>query len=307
MPPLGFRTRPFDDPALDGVTQIVRFTFDPGQHGNRVCLTFAATLPARADLSRILAVASALWRLAQRRPDVVYRDVHVDTSDCGDDRLPESVLRFVRGPAAGHRLLPNAYLLARRKPLPAALPWRSKSDQLFFRGAATGDRSYDRNVRVALCLAAKQIPDSDCGFSTTSDMDVQFDDLCRRDEILAARTPAAAMNQHRLLVDVDGYTSSWDRYLRIGQFGGLPIRFETIWHECWHMHLIEGENIVAATRENLAAVVDSLRSDPRRAEGIAAAAAELTARHLSPQGVQQMFEDAWISHVNAGESRPEIR
>jgi maltooligosyltrehalose synthase len=101
------------------------------------------------------------------------------------------------------------------------------------------------------------------------------------------------MNKHRFLVDADGNTTSWDRYMWIGTFGGVPILFEPAWEECWHGSLVNGDNCIVADRATLGEVLERLRSDTALARHIAAGAAKLVATQLSPAGAQEMFETAW--------------
>jgi glycosyltransferase involved in cell wall biosynthesis len=82
-------------------------------------------------------------------------------------------------------------------------------------------------------------------------------------------------------VDADGNSSSWDRYLLIGHYGGVPIRFENLWQECWHSLLVDGENCVVADRHSLAAAVERLRANPDTARRIAANAGRTAAEQLS--------------------------
>jgi hypothetical protein len=66
----------------------------------------------------------------------------------------------------------------------------------------------------------------------------------------------------------------------IGSFGGVPIRFECEWEECWHGLLVDGVNCVVADRHTLPEVVDRLRSRPREAMTIARAASSTVAESL---------------------------
>ena len=200
---------------------------------------------------------------------MLFRSVQVDVSDSTDSSLPADVLRFVRRPGDPHRLIPNPYLLSQGRRWRPARPWMLKSNKLFFRGSATGSSDFDSNARVALCTAAKDIPNSDCKITGIQQVDSEFVARCRDAGILCKKTRAKEMNRHRFLADVDGNTSSWDRYFLTGYFHGLPIRFETGWEECWHGHLIDGENFVRADRHTLAVVINRLRSRPRYARQVA--------------------------------------
>ena len=109
------------------------------------------------------------------------------------------------------------------------------------------------------------------------------------------RLPLWTMNRHRFLVEADGNSSSWDRYMLIGSFGGVPIRFECEWEECWHGLLVDGVNCVTADRRSLPEVVDRLRSRPPEAVAIAKAASRTVADSLSRRHLQRQFRDALVA------------
>jgi hypothetical protein len=140
---------------------------------------------------------------------------------------------------------------------------------------------YEENSRVVLCQVAKTIPRSDCRISRMKQVDASFAARLSRDGLIGWRHPAWWLNWHRFLADVDGNVSSWDRYLLIGLFGGVPIRFETSWEECWHDLLADGENCVVADRHTLVAVVQRLRSQPEEARRIAENTKTLVESRLS--------------------------
>jgi hypothetical protein len=110
--------------------------------------------------------------------------------------------------------------------------------------------------------------------------------------------PLAELNRHRFLVDCDGHSTSWDRYLHCGTLGGVPILFEPAWEECWHHLLVDGGNCLVADRHSLGGIVARLRAEPELARRIAGNASELVARHLGPEGVQAMFEQAWRQRLD---------
>ena len=103
------------------------------------------------------------------------------------------------------------------------------------------------------------------------------------------------MNRHRFLVEADGNSSSWDRYMLIGSFGGVPIRFECEWEECWHPALVPGENCVLADCHSLPDVVARLRSRPVEALAIARNAARTVSETLSPPALAHQFHRALCS------------
>jgi len=276
---------------------VVAFTFDERAHGRRMCLEFAS--PDACDLWRFRwrPLANALWRMVDAYPALSFHAVPVDASDCIDGGLHPDVFRFARRPGEPHELLPNPYLLERDRLRPRTITWEDKNDSVYFRGAATGSAVYEDNPRVVACLLAKSIPASDCRVVRASEAGEEFMARARRDGILTPRQDPAVMNRHRYILDVDGHSSSWDRFRRIGLCGSVPIRFETTWQEVWHADLVEGVHFVAATRHTLADVVRDLRANPVRAEAIATAAHRFVVERLSAAGVQAMLEAAWSARI----------
>lgn len=134
---------------------------------------------------------------------------------------------------------------------------------------------------------------TDCKLTRLVQGGPEFHAQIRREGLVGKRISLPEMNKHRFLVDTDGNTTSWDRYMWTGTFGGVPILFEPTWEECWHGHLVDGENCAIANRATLGEVLDKLRSDDAYARHIAAGAAELVASKLSPAGAQELFEKAW--------------
>jgi len=294
-PPLGFCTAEFEEPSLIGRPWIYRFSFDPQAFGDRICLKVAPCDPATIDLKRLQIMVAALWQLRCWRPDLIYRNVHVDTSDCIDGDLPAYVLRVAKRPGEPHPLLPNLHLLSERRGIPKAKPWAQKADTCWFRGAATGDVDFENNKRVAVCRLAGQITGVDSKLTSVPSGSAEFIENCQAAGILASPTSFTEMNNHRYLLDVDGNTTSWDRYLRIGLLGGVPIRFEPHWTEYWHEHLAEGKNVVTVDRTTFADQLAALRCDERRSKAIAQRASELVRTELSREAVLRAFADRWAA------------
>ena len=184
-------------------------------------------------------------------------------------------------------LIPNPSLLQQERRPPAPLPWTRKTETLYFRGGTTGSTDFESNIRVALCQSAKTIPDADCRLSKITQVDQSFARRLVEDDIVGPSKPVVEMNRHKYLIEADGNASSWDRYKYIGLFGGVPIRFECGWEECWHEFLVEGFNCVLADRKSLPDVVERLRSRPREAHDIAMAAQHLVKKHLSPKALRE--------------------
>jgi hypothetical protein len=199
---------------------------------------------------------------------------------------PADIVAFARRPGSAARLIPNVYLLGPRPTTPPPRPWDRKSDSLYFRGASTGSPDYDANARVALCRVARSIPRSDCRISKLRQIDRDFVRNLAADDIVARADPLARLNDHRYLADVDGNTSSWDRYLMIGTFGGVPIRFEPAWEECWHDALVDGENCVRADRETLPGIIERLRADEAEGRAIAIHAMKTVRTVLAPAALR---------------------
>jgi len=294
-PPLGFCTAEFEEPSLIGKSWIYRVSYDPRAFGHRICLKVAPCDPATIDLKRLRIIVAALWQVRCWRPELIYRDVHIDTSDCMDGDLPQHVFRVAKRPGEPHPLLPNLHLLSDRRGIPKAKPWTQKADTCWFRGAATGDIDFENNKRVLVCRLADQIAGVDSKLTSVPGGSADFIENCRRAGIMAAPTSFAEMNNHRYLLDVDGNTTSWDRYLRIGLLGGVPIRFEPQWTEYWHDQLVEGKNVVTVDRTTFADQLAALRCDERRSKAIAQRASELARTELSREAVLRTFADLWAA------------
>lgn len=302
--PVGIRIDPDGRDLPPGQQHIVRWTYDPARHGERLCITFMSRGTFLTQASRWRLIAGVVTKVVAAVPGVVFHDVPVDLSDCGDSTVPPDVFRFVRRPGDVHDLLPNPALLAARPHAGRPPPWERKTGTVFFRGASTGSRDYATNTRVALCLCARAIPDADCRLSAFPQVAPEFLARARRDGIIGGRSAPAALARHRYLVDVDGNTSSWDRFALIGSFGGLPIRFETAWEEFWHPLARDGEHYLAATRDTLRDVVERLRREPDRARHIAASAHRLALDVLGPRAVGREFASSWLRRRDTSPGGP---
>jgi hypothetical protein len=300
---MGICIAPPARPEPHGHQFISFWTYDPSRFGNQLCAEFRSNTAYRRQHERWQPIADALWRLIDRHPQIVFRNVAIDLGDGETETIPADVFRFARRLGQPHDLLPNPYLLRPRPRLSPARPWNEKTDVLYFRGAATGLPDFSTNIRVTACIAAQTIPCSDCRLTSFPEVSDDFVDASHRHGIASVAAPLTAMNDHRFLLDVDGNTSSWDRFLFIGSFGGVPIRFESRWEECWHFTLREGVSYVSATRDTLQNVVDFLRSKPSHAEQIASAATALVRDVLSPENIDTLFETAWMHKIGVGSKK----
>lgn len=276
----------------DDESDITSWSYDPARDGPCVHIAFPSARTFRKLFRRWRVLADAIVAAAVEHPGLAFRDVRIDLNDGVAASGSDGVLAFARPIGATTPLIPNTYLLGRRRAAPMPLDWSRKSDTLYFRGTSTGDVSYEANTRVALCRLARDVPRADCKISRTKQVDGGFAARLQRDGLTAARAPLDDMNRHRYLVDADGNATSWDRFLWIGTFGGVPIRFEPSWEECWHHLLVDGVNCVTSTRATLADTVAGLRDDDRRSRTIAARAAALARDHLSPPALRRMLVDA---------------
>ena len=292
--PLAVRVRSCGDPRVARLNTLVWWSYDPAVLGEYLHLTFESGDQLTNLDARWRVVANALWKLIRRHPGVSFRDVAVDLGDGWSPATPEGAFVFARRLGGTSPLLPNPYLLMDRKPVPRALAWEAKTDRLYFRGADSGSPDLEVNTRVALCRTAASLPDADCRLTRLVQGSPEFRAQLEREGLVGRRVSIPEMNRHRFLVDTDGNTTSWDRYLLIGTFGAVPILFESAWEECWHGDLVEGENCIRATRATLGAVLERLRADTSLARHLAAGASALVARRLSPEGAQAMFEAAWL-------------
>lgn len=268
------------------------WSFERAAAGDVVRIEFGSAAQMQRFAMRWRILADAIHRIGRDDPAFTFRDVRISLGDGAGAEAAAGTLAFARLPGAPVTLIPNPYLLRRQSRVPAAIPWERKRDTLYFRGTSTGAADYDANTRVALCRTARDIPRADCRLSRLKQVDAAFAERLRADGLVGGREPSHRLNGHRFLVDADGNCSSWDRYLLIGSFGGLPIRFETVWEECWHDLLVAGENCVVADRHTLPAVVERLRADDPPARRIAAAAARLVAEHLAPRQLDRRLARA---------------
>jgi hypothetical protein len=274
---------------------ITRWAFSHAAHGGRVVVTFRDPEAVSRLLIRWRLLADVIAHLAGSDRGLSFRDVLIDLGDGVGVDAPPNLHAFARRPGSQARLIPNPYLLRPRPWLIPALPWRCKTDTVYFRGSSTGSHDYDANARVTLCRVATAIPRSDCKVSRIKQVDGAFIARLEEDGFVGWRLPISEMNRHRFLVEVDGNTSSWDRYMLIGSFGGVPIRFECAWEECWHDLLIDGVNCVTADRHSLTDLIERLRSRPTEAMAIARNAARTVSEHLSPSALAHQFHRALCS------------
>lgn len=273
---------------------VVLFSYAQNAHKGRICLTFSHQNIFLNCSYRWRPVAQALWKLIQQHPGRIFQEVPIDVSDCCDSIVPDETIRFSKLPHDVHDLIPNPFLLSSRKSIPQAIPWKRKTDTLYFRGALTGPIPIDHNSRVAACLESKTIPDSDCKLSqfphTTTDV---LEDLKKRN-VVGDIDQTKKINHHRYQLEIDGNASSWHRYWLIGMFRCVPIRFECRWEECWHDDLMQDIHFVHASRHTLKNIIEQLRSHPLESSRIAENAAEFVRAALTKKVMQKKFENVLL-------------
>jgi len=278
---------------------LTTWSFERGRKGGLVRIEFATRPQMRRLAGRWRVLANAVHTIGRADPAFRFEGVRIYL---GDGVLPgqdETMLAFARRPGMQTPLIPNTYMLkgqtlqdrAGRRPR----PWDQKTDTLYFRGTSTGSSVYEENSRVALCRVAKAIPRSDCRLSRIRQVDGGFAARLAADAICGSKDPVSRLERHWLLADVDGNVSSWDRYLLIGLAGGLPLRFETSWQECWHDLLVDGVNCVEADRTTLADTVARLRADPAGCRQIAKNAATLARSALAPASLRERLRQTLIA------------
>jgi hypothetical protein len=268
---------------------ITRWTFSHGAHDGRVVVAFHGPEAVSRLLIRWRLLADIIRHIARSDRGLFFRDALIDLGDGVGVDAPPNLHAFARRPGSQARLIPNPYLLRPRPWLGPALPWRLKTDTVYFRGASTGAIDYEANARVALCRVAKTIARANCRVSRIKQVDGHFAAQLEQEGLVGWRMPIWNMNGHRFLVEADGNSSSWDRYMLIGSFGGVPIRFECEWEECWHHLLVDGVNCVAADRHSLVDVVGQLRSQPDKPFAVAQAATRTVAESLGTMGLQRQL------------------
>lgn len=294
--PISIRFAPLNNDVLNLIPSVVLFSYDKTLYGNRICIWANKESELLKNWDRCRLVANYLWQMMQRTAQV-YRNVPVDLGDGAvHDGVPKEVFCFSRKRGLANPLLPNPYLLRPRSRLPYPIPFEKKQDGLYFRGSSTGDLHYDSNQRIAMCLAAKSIERSDCYISHVVQVDAEFVSQMNRDDVIRPPDPLVRMNRYRMVVDVDGNTSSWDRFLSIATFGSVPIRFEDSFEECWHSQLSEGRHYIAADRNSLGRVVADLRKNLLAAKQIAIQASRFATEQLAPSRIREWFEEAWSTY-----------
>lgn len=259
---------------------VTTWSVERGASGG-VRIDFDSPAQARAFMIRWRVLAECLDAIRCADPAFGFGPTQIDLGDGVGPQVGDRIVAFARLPGSQARLIPNPYLLRGRRWLSRPRPWERKRDTLYFRGSSTGASRFDENARVALCRVARTMPQADCLLSRVKQVDDAFARRLAAEHIVGIRHPLWWLDRHRYLVDADGNSSSWDRYLLIGHYGGVPIRFENLWQECWHGLLVDGENCVVADRHSLAAAVERLRANPATARTIAAAAGRTAAEQLS--------------------------
>ena len=288
----------FEESEWSQHPSVARWTYSQRSPKNRLQITFTSEHFYKLFSYRWRAVSDALSLLIKQHPNIEFADVPVDISDCGNASVPEKTFRFAKLPSDPHDLIPNPFLLEHRLAPQHPIKWEHKKDSLYFRGALTGQVQSFENSRVAACVAAQEIPKSDCKLSTFPQTPETFIHEIKSRNLCGPKEPEKALNRHRYLLDIDGNASSWHRFWLIGTFGCVPIRFEAKWVEYWHEKLEEGENYLYANRETLIDVVESLRKQPEKATFIAQNASKFVSTHLSPNSVQKFFNEAWLNRTH---------
>lgn len=271
---------------------ITRWTYDRDRLGDTLAITFGSFQQLQSLVGRWRVLSDAIQTIGREDSGFTFHDVPIDLGDGVGPSAPTNVLAFARSTGSKAPLIPNPYLLRPRPWILGPRRWERKNDTLYFRGSTTGAPTYDDNKRVALCKLAKTLPRTDCRLSRLKQIDGDFAERLAKDDLVGWRHPLDILNRHRFLAEADGNTSSWDRYLLIGLFGGVPIRFETEWEECWHHLLVDGENCIVADRRSLPAILDRLRSRASQAQAIAENASQLVRNHLSRQALRQRLRNA---------------
>lgn len=266
--------------AAQTAGSVTTWSVERGASGG-IRIDFDSPDQARAFMIRWRVLAECLEAIRRVDPTFGFGPTRIDLGDGVGPDAGDRIVAFARLPGSQARLIPNPYLLRGRRWLWQPRPWERKRDTLYFRGSSTGSSCFEENARVALCRVARTMPRADCLLSRVKQVDGAFARRLAAENIVGVRHPLWWLDRHRYLVDADGNSSSWDRYLLIGHYGGVPIRFENLWQECWHSLLVDGENCVVADRHTLAAAVERLRANPDTARKIAVNAGRTAAEQLS--------------------------
>jgi hypothetical protein len=294
--PVSIRIVPVLGSTQAGDEPIVRCSYDPALYGQRLCLTFQSHDAYRRLHVRWRILADALWRLVKRRPDVVFADIPVDISDCGDAKVPRDVFRFVKRSGDPHDLLHNLHLLGPRRRLDRPLPGTKNRHRLLSRcrdgfprlraeSAGCGLSGCPRHPRHRLQTdfflpsraAIQPTPargrDRRSKGSTLRHEPPPLAHRCRRQHVIVGSLHADQLIWWR----ADSFRDQLAGMLALLDRGGRTLRL--------------GNSSHAACGGG------GSPASPRRAQAIAAAATRVALEMLCSRNIQRLFEQMWLERI----------
>ena len=129
---------------------VVRWTYSQESQHKILLLTFSCEYAYQTFFERWRAVSNALGRLIKHHPKINFTDVPVDINDCDNSSVPENTFRFAKLLNDSHDLIPNPYLLEKRKRFLPHTHWKKKRLTLFPRCAYRTIKIFGRPTRGCL-------------------------------------------------------------------------------------------------------------------------------------------------------------
>ena len=130
-----------------------------------------------------------------------------------------------------------------------SLHWREKADNCCFYGSDTGSISIEDNDRVQIALLAKK--------HNSPLFSAKITDWVRVDLSKASFDKAAITGRHvsmqdqlksKIILSIDGNTSSWERPAWIMNSNSLLFKYESEYYDWFYDKLIDGQNYVLIKR-----------------------------------------------------------
>ncbi len=111
-------------------------------------------------------------------------------------------------------------------------PWENKFEKVIFRGAYTGEKPLDKNMRAQLCALNNPLIDAKLTGVNNPWEEEEIRHL--RGEYMSKYE----MGKYKYQIDVDGNTNSWDAFFWKLMSGSLTFKLKSEWHQ-WYYHEIQ--------------------------------------------------------------------
>ena len=161
------------------------------------------------------------------------------------------------------------------------VPWRGKVDSLYWRGSTCGHHRQRDNLRARLVRRCAQV--GDVAFSRILPHHSKF----KRVNVDQPR-PISEFLGHRYLVDIDGYSCSWDGLFWKLLSGSLVLKDVSGDRQWYYDRLQPWVHYVPFTRQNPRQALAWCQRHPEAARGIAREGQKL-ARQISFTGELRLF------------------